>query len=1069
MKRFGKLTSMMVRRGATNIFLLLTSGGFVAVGLTLPQKQKPKPVEPVNFSRDILPLLSDKCFKCHGPDSSGRMAGMRLDNSEGAFASRGGKFPIVPKRPDHSMVVTRINRTDDPMPPKDSGKSLTKADIALITRWIYEGAKYSKLWSFEPLAATIPVPKVTGDWAHDDLDKFVSAKLTEAKLGPSQPASRLRWLRRVSYDLTGLPPTEADINSFQNDTKPGSFERVVDRLLASTHFGERVAVDWLDAARYSDSYGYQSDLLMPTWPYRDWVIKAFNDNLPYDQFLTDQIAGDLIPNGTRDQKLATAFNRLHRQSNEGGSIADEYKTTYASDRVETYGTAVLGLTVGCAKCHDHKFDPISQKDYYQLFAYFNNINEYGLLLSTEIVPTPSLLLPTSEQEAQLAKLKAADLAAKQNLAKAKVESADRYTAWIATKATKALIPGLIGKFSFDSFSGETTPNQVPGDAFAAKLGPVKTMVGHYGNFVILDGDNGIVVRKLPAKERYEPFTWIFQVIDPRTTKAPIVLLHRSGGTDVGFCGFDLILENGYLTARVMRHWPGNAVAIRTKAPFAKGEVTTIGWSWDGSGRASGLKLYLNSKPTITTVVVDNLWKRINAYGDLAGSGGDWAFGQRFRELGFKGGSLGNLRFANRPLSDLEVAQLSDGSSLTDALTSPNDALRDYYISAIDPDVAKLEKAMQSAQRDLANFEEGIYEISVMEEANPPIPAYILARGAYDAPKTDANRVTRGTPHALPVMTLSGQNNRMALAKWTVQPNHPLTSRVAVNRAWQMLFGNGLVESSENFGTQGSRPTNPELLDFLSRRFVNTGWNFKQLVRSIVLSSTYRQDSARTAISVKLDPDNRLFSRGPSLRLPAEMVRDTVLFASGLMNAKIGGPPVNPYQPAGIWQEFNTMSPGFVQSKGADLYRRSLYSTWKRTTPVPSMMTFDATSREACTIRRPSTNTPLQALVLLNDVQFVEAGRALAESVLRISASDSERIKTMFRRLASHEPDAKELSILTQVLTEQRAAFAKTPEEAKKFVKVGESRADEKLNPVDVAAFAMTAQTAINSDSVIWKR
>ena len=1069
MERFGKLASMMVRRGATNIFLLLVSGGFVAVGLTLPQKQKPVAQAPVNFSRDILPLLSDKCFKCHGPDSSSRMAGMRLDNSEGAFANRGGKFPIVPKRPDHSMMVTRISSKDDPMPPKDSGKFLTKADIALITRWISEGAKYNKLWSFEPLAAKIPVPKVTGDWARDDLDKFVLAKLSEAKLTPSQPATRLRWLRRVSYDLTGLPPTETDIASFQNDAKPGSFERVVDRLLANPHFGERVAVDWLDAARYSDSYGYQSDLLMPTWPYRDWVVKAFNQNLPYDQFLTDQIAGDLVPNGTRDQKLATAFNRLHRQSNEGGSIADEYKTTYASDRVETYGTAVLGLTVGCAKCHDHKFDPISQKDYYQLFAYFNNIMEYGLLLSTEIVPTPSLLLPTPEQETQLAKLKTADAKAKHNLAMAKVEAANRYTTWLATKPTKAEIPGLIGKFSFDSLNGETTPNQVPGDAFTAKLGPVKTIVGHYGNFALLDGDNGIVVRKLPAKERYEPFTWTFQVIDPRTTKAPIVLLHRSGGTDVGFCGFDLILENGYLTARVMRHWPGNAVAIRTKAPFAKGDVATIGWSWDGSGQASGLKLYLNGKPTATTVVVDNLWKRINAYGDLAGSGGDWAFGQRFRELGFKGGSLGSLRFANRSLSDLEVAQLSDGASLTDALTSPNDALRGYYISAIDSEVTKLEKAMQNAQRDLANFEEGIYEISVMEEANPPIPAYILARGAYDAPKTDANRVTRGTPHALPAMAPTGQNNRMALAKWTTQPNHPLTSRVAVNRVWQMLFGTGLVESSENFGTQGSRPTNPELLDFLSRRFVNTGWNFKQLVRSIVLSSTYRQDSARTAKSMKLDPDNRLFSRGPSLRLPAEMVRDTVLFASGLMNSKIGGPPVNPYQPAGIWQEFNTMSPGFVQSKGADLYRRSLYSTWKRTTPVPSMMTFDATSREACTIRRPSTNTPLQALVLLNDVQFVEGARALAESVLKLNESDSDRIKTMFRRLASREPDAREISILNQVLKEQRTEFLKTPDEAKKFVKVGESKANDKLGPVDVAAYAMTAQTIINSDSVIWKR
>jgi hypothetical protein len=586
---------------------------------------------------------------------------------------------------------------------------------------------------------------------------------------------------------------------------------------------------------------------------------------------------------------------------------------------------------------------------------------------------------------------------------------------------------------------------------------------------VLDGDNGIVVRKLPAHERNDAFTWSFEAVDPRITKAPIVLLHRSGGTDVGFCGFDLILENGFLTARVMRHWPGNAVAIKTLTPITKEKLTTIGWSWDGSGRATGLKLYLDGKPAPSTVVIDKLWKKINAYGDLAGSGGDWAFGQRFRELGFKGGKIANLVFANRSLSELEVAQLADGTSLSNALQIPNPALRDYYALALDPEVIKDEAAVRKSQGDLTNFEEGIREISVMEEAKPPIPAYILARGAYDAPKTDQNRVTRGTPQALPAMVTAGPNNRLALAKWATQPNHPLTSRVAVNRVWQMLFGTGLVESSENFGVQGSRPTNPELLDFLSRRFVSSGWNMKQLVRSIVLSSTYRQDSVRTAKSMKLDPDNRLLSRGPSLRLPAEMVRDTVLAASGLLNVKVGGAPVNPYQPAGIWQEFNTMSPGFVQSKGTDLYRRSIYSTWKRTTPVPSMMTFDATSREACTIRRPSTNTPLQALVLLNDVQFVEAARVLAEQVLKSKTSDNDRIKTAFLRLASREPDAKEMAILNEVLVEQRTEFGKTPDEAKKLEKVGESKADEKLNPVDVAAYTMVVQTILNSDSVIWKR
>ena len=1059
-----------LNRGTTNLILLVGCTGFMGAGLLLPEQKKPQPKKPekVNFSRDILPILSDKCFLCHGPDSGTRMAGMRLDTPEGAFANRSGKFPIVPNRSDHSLVVKRINDPNSPMPPKTSTKSLTKSEIALITRWIKEGARYSKLWSFEPLPLTVAVPKVTGTWARDDLDKFILARLSKEKLTPSPAAPALRWLRRVTFDLTGLPPSEFDISNFANDTKPGSYERAVDRLLASPHFGERVAVDWLDAARYSDSYGYQSDLLSPTWPYRDWVIKAFNRNLPYNQFLTEQIAGDLIPGATRDQVLATAYNRLHRQSNEGGSIAEEYRTTYASDRVETYGTSVLGLTVGCAKCHDHKFDPFSQKDYYRLFGYFNNIKEYGLLLSTEIVPTPSLLLPTPEQDAQLSKLKLADATAKENLRTAVGIANQNYLKWLATKPSKAEIPGLIGKFSFEAIANDKFPNDLKGDAAATKLGAVNLVPGHQGKAALLDGDNGIVVHGLPGKERNDSFTWSFWVNDSRTTKVPIVLLHRTGGTDVGFCGFDLISENGFLTARVMRHWPGNAVGIRTVKPLATNQWSHVAWSWDGSGNANGLKLYVDGRPTATTVVVDKIWKTINAYGDL-GTGGGWAFGQRFRDLGFKGGKLDDLAFANRSLSDVEVAQLYNGHSLEDALNAPSDSLRDYYVSAVDAGVKDAQAAVQKAQGNLAGFENGIYEVSVMEEAKPPIPAYVLARGAYDAPKNDKNRVEPGVPHALPAMASGGLNNRLALAKWTTQPNHPLTSRVAVNRVWQMLFGTGLVETSENFGVQGSRPTHPELLDFLARRFVSSGWNVKGLVRSIVLSSTYRQDSVRTVKSVKLDPDNRLLSRGPSVRLPAEMVRDTVLAASGLLNDKQGGPPVNPYQPAGLWQEFNTMSPGFVQSKGKDLYRRSLYSTWKRTTPVPSMMTFDATSREACAIRRPSTNTPLQALVLLNDVQFVEAARVLGEHVVKQSSSDSDRIKSAFRKLASRDPDARELAILGQVLTEQRVQFTKTPEEAKKLAKVGESNLDSTLNPIDVAAFTMVVQTIINSDSVIWKR
>lgn len=1049
---------MKARGGVSSLLLVAVGAAWLAIAALVPAQKAPTPK--VDFSRDILPILSDKCFKCHGPDATGRMANLRLDVPEGAFADRGGRWAIVPGKPDSSLLVHKINDPDDPMPPESSGKSLSKEEIATLTRWIAEGAKYGKLWSFQELPASIPVPRVKGDWPRNDIDRFILARLDKEGLKPSPPASKLRWLRRVTYDLTGLPPTEEEITAFQQDASKDAYDKVVDRLLASPHFGERIAVDWLDAARYSDSYGYQSDLLMPTWPYRDWVVKSFNQNLPYDQFLVDQIAGDLLPNHSRDQVLATAFNRLHRQSNEGGSIALEFKTEYSVDRVNTFGTAVMGLTVGCARCHDHKFDPISQKEFYQLFAYFNSIDEYGLLLSTEIVPTPSLLLPTPEQGKRLKELKAQNDAAQKALGSAIANSRPQDGAWMADRK----VAGVLARISLDKDDGGKLANEVAGKAFAEKLDKVDLVPGRHGNAALLDGDNGIAVRGLPGRERWDPFTWSFWIEDPRQP-GPVVLLHRTGGTDVGFCGFDLMLEDGYLTARVMRHWPGNAVGIRTKSQVPKGKWAQIAWSWDGSGRAAGLKLYVDGKQVECTVLNDRLWKKINAYGDLSGSRGDWAFGQRFRDAGFKGGKLDDLVFAGRELSAIEVKQLFDGS----AMTAPDADLHEYYASAIDSKVQIARDAAQKAQIALANFEEGIYEISVMQEAPKEVPAYLLARGRYDAPRNDSTRVVRGVPKSLPPLKPAGPNNRLALAKWATRPDHPLTSRVAVNRMWQMVFGVGLVETSENFGMQGSRPSHPELLDYLARRFVSSGWNVKKMLKEMVLSATYRQDSARSAKLVQVDPLNKLYARGPSQRLPAEMVRDTALAAAGLLNAKIGGPPVNPYQPAGIWQENNTMSPGFVQSKGADLYRRSLYSTWKRTTPVPSMLIFDATTREACEVRRPTTSTPLQALVLLNDIQFVEAARVLAEVVLKQPVSDADHVAEIFRRLAGRDPDARESAILLQTLREQRAQFASDPASAAKVVAVGESKVSPVLSPVEVAAMTVTVQTVLNSDAVIWKR
>lgn len=1043
----------MLSRGAFSWLLLGFNIAWMGTAFlipTEPQKQTPKP-KPVSFSRQILPLLSDRCFSCHGPDASSRMANLRLDTAAGAFKSLNGKWPIIPGKPQHSMVVKRITSKDSPMPPKSSGKSLSPEETKLITRWIAEGAKYGKLWSFEPLPATVAVPKIASTWPKDDLDKFILDRLNQEKLKPTKAASPERWLRRVTLDLTGLPPTEQEIVDFK---LKNNYEAVVDRLLASPKFGERMASDWLDAARYSDSYGYQSDLLMPTWPYRDWVVTAFNKNLTYDRFLTEQIAGDLLPQASRDQILATAFNRLHRQSNEGGSIAQEFKTEYAVDRVDTFGTSFLGLTLGCARCHDHKFDPITQKEFYGLYGYFNSIKEYGLVLSTEIVPTPSLLLPTSEQEQRLRELRAKVLSATEALKGATQESRANFPHLKTIPDVRVASETLLGNFNLDEYTDKYGDLR-GGKATGHKIGNPAVVDGVRGKALEFDGDSGLVLRGLPVRERWEPFTWSFWIRDPRQ-KGIAVLLHRTGGTDVGFCGFDLLLEDGYLTARVMRHWPGNAIGVRTKVRVPQNSWSHIAWSYDGLSSASGLRLYINGKAVETTVLADKLWKKISVYGDHGPSGGEWSFAQRFREAGFKGGRLDEIAFANRTLSDIEVAQLYDGESLLD----PKVNLEDFYVSAIDAGVRGPRLMLQKAHQDLAEFEEGIREISVMAEADPPIPAYLLARGDYDAPK---GVVPRGTPAFLPPLPTKKATNRLDLAKWATQPNHPLTARVAVNRLWQLVFGTGIVETSENFGIQGSQPSHPELLDFLARRFVSEGWDVKRALKHMVLSATYRQDSVQT--KSKVDPLNRLYARGPSNRLTAEMIRDTALAASGLLNDKPGGPPVNPYQPAGIWTENNTMSPGFVQSKGADLYKRSLYSTWKRTTPVPGMMMFDATSREACTVRRPSTNTPLQALVLLNDTQFVEAARVLAERTLEQKGN----IDFAFVRLAGRPPSGAEKGILSRTFQEQRAIFAADPPSATKLISVGASKASSALDPIDLAAMTVVVQIILNSDSVIWKR
>jgi hypothetical protein len=1071
-----------MRNGRWKILLTIHVGGLVLLGaLSLTGRAAPpvKSARPtplakpsaIEFNRDIRPLLSENCFICHGPDANKRMAGLRLDVRENAIT----KGAIVPGRPDKSSLIARIFAKDSSplrMPPLSAHKQLTAAQKDLLKRWIAGGAAYQKHWAFVPLPAQVSVPHVRNTaWARNPIDRFVLARLEQEKLTPSPEASRTDWLRRVTLDLIGLPPTLADIDAFLADTSPKAYEKVVDRLLASPHYGEQMAIPWLDVARYADSYGYQSDQLSPTWPYRDWVLKAFNENLSYDRFLTQQLAGDLMPNATRDTRLATAFNRVHRMTGEGGSVPEEWRMEGVADRVRTFGTAFLGLTLECARCHDHKYDPVSQRDFYGIAAFFNNIDEHGLYDRADIVPSPTLLLPTPEQSRAYSAAKEAVTKADLVVAAARRDGEAAFRAAIATKPpSPTTLPDLIGQFDFEAFEGENRTvlkNLVPGTTNqGTRVDEVPLVDGHTGKAAQLDGENNVNFPQIGRLfTRHTPFTLSFWIRDPRLIPEPVVVYTATSGTDAGPHGWDLMLDKGVLTARMYRHWPGNAIAVRAKEPIAKDAWTQVAVTYDGSSHAAGLRLYVNGRPVPIEIERDHLVKGIGQH--------TLAFGQRFRDKGFKGGLLDDLSIFKRDLSPIEIAHLYDGKSLTEALTHPEKneaALREFYFSAVDTAARAATEARTMARAKVWQAEDVQYEIAVMEEMPTPRPSYVLARGQYDSPKSEKNRVGRIAPAAVMPYPASLRRDRLGLAQWLTRPDHPLTARVAVNRLWAQFFGRGLVETAEDFGIQGQLPTHPELLDWLARDFIGSGWNVKATVKKIVLSATYRQASAQRPGLRERDPENHLLARGPSYRLSAETIRDAALAACGLLDERLGGAPVSPYQPGDLWRENNTMSPAFRQSVGTDLYRRSLYTVVKRTAPMPNMLAFDAGSRETCIARRQATNTPLQAFVLLNDPQFVEAARVLAEKTLKEGgASDIERVRYAFRRLATREPNAEESRLLVALYAEQRAVFTKDTDAAAKLIKVGESKADASLTPAELAATTVVVQAILNLDATIWKR
>ena len=1016
--------------------------------------------EPIDFSRDVLPILSDNCFKCHGPDEEARKAELRLDTREGLFRIKEGVAVTVPGRSAESELIARTGSNDpeEMMPPPKSNRKLTDVQKTLIKRWVDEGAEWRQHWAFAKMRKTEPPSK-----ARNPVDAFVIDALEKRGLRPAPEARKERLIRRVTLDLTGLPPTPEEIDSFLHDTTTAAYEKVVDRLLASPRFGERMASEWLDVARYGDTHGYQMDRFRAMWPYRDWVIKAFNENLPYDQFAIWQLAGDLLPNATKEQRLATAFNRLHMQNEEGGIVEEEFRVAYVVDRVTTFGTAFLGLTLECARCHDHKFDPISQREFYSLFAFFQNIDESGQTsFFTDAMPVPTLLLTNRNQDEEFAQVRVAIATKEQELEALRASEGEAFAEWLNLKPAEPSVPGCIASFDFEALVNNQLVNAVD----AAKPGRShenpQLVPGKMGQAAELDGENGFTFPGVGNFSRTDPFSlgiWLQpEILPPRA----VVLHHSKAPIDAGSRGYELLLEEGHVAFGLHHMWPGNSLKVRTEQALRTGAWTHVAVTYDGSSRANGLRIYLDGHAAPLEVVRDGLHKDIT-YG---GGEPELAIGYRFRDNGFRQGRADEFRLFDRALSAIEVAHLAGGDDLRAAWRNNSPALREYFFNTVygPAQQARNElKALRIRQNKLLN---PISEIMVMQELTEPKPAFVLKRGAYDM-RGDA--ITATTPRVLPPFPANVPRNRLGLARWLVDPQHPLTARVAVNRFWQMMFGRGLVETSDNFGAQGASPTHPELLDWLAMNFIANGWNVKGLLRTIALSATYRQDSRGTPALFAEDPENKFLARGPSRRLTAEMIRDQALAVSDLLAEKLGGPSVKPYQPKGLW-EIAMGKPEYQQGKGDDLHRRSLYTFWKRTVPPPAMMTFDAADRSYCTVRRQSTSTPLQALALLNDTQIVEAARGIAQRMLREGGPALEQqIGWAFRLVTSRFPTDKESAILRQLFTEQRDLFAHEEAAARKLLAVGETKNDSTLNSAGLAAGTVLAEAILNHDEAIMRR
>ena len=1019
----------------------------------------------VSFAHDVRPILSEHCFQCHGPDENTREADLRLDMQQ-TYVDGSETEIVEAGDPNESELFLRISSTDEDvrMPPADAGERLAAEEIETIRRWIATGAVWQQHWSFiKPERSDVPL--VDNDrWPRNELDHFILRRLQQENLTPSPEADKQRLIRRVSLDLTGLPPTLEEIDRFLADDGPEAYERLVDRLLASPRYGEQMAATWLDAARYADTYGYQDDGEATMWRWRDWVIEAFNANMPFDQFTIEQLAGDLLPNATFEQRIATGFNRNHRHNSEGGAIPEEFRTEYVVDRVSTTGTVWLGLTLGCARCHDHKFDPVTQQEFYELFAFFNNVPEDGRARKSGNTP-PLMSAPTRAQLTRQQEIETDLQLALERQSDLKPQFADALDEWQRTVETTTLptfsdvTHDLKIHFQLD---GNLAHAFGPDPAGKFENGVDSYTPGMVGQAAELDGKKTIVfgdVGGFSDDNRTTITAWI------RPTETDGAILSKiEYPNDPKEQGYSVLLRDGKLRVHFTSQWHDDAIRIQTQTSVPLQRWTHLAVNYDGLHLARGIQVYFDSKLQPIDVEFDSLYQGFGNEGALMlGTAGD--AGNQFQ------GAIDDVRIYEEQLTESELALLSVKESIPELLQIPvsertpnqQHKLRIYFTEHF-----AAEKFRQAAarvdrlQQELAEHRRSYPTLMVMEELAEPRPTYLLSRGQYDAP---SDLVTPGVPAVFTGLPEGAPRNRLGLARWLIDPDNPLTARVTVNWLWQMSFNRGQVRTTEDFGVQGEGPTHPELLDWLATELIRREWDLQAIRRLIVTSSTYRQRSYASTELLAVDPDNRLLARGPRFRLPAEVIRDSALYASGLLVERLGGPSVKPYQPSGLWIELTDDE--YEQDSGADLYRRSLYTYWKRTVTHPLMTALNAPSREICTVREERTNSPTQALALMNEEGMIEAARVLAERVLNESHDSSEdRLIRAFRLVTARRPRPLEISVLQQSLDEHLAHFGKHPQEAERLAARGEYPQKPNLDPIEVASYATVANMLLNLDEFV---